>query len=132
MTIRIILISIMMCIYYNLIIIYILYIIIRLIPKCFGISYCHIVILSLLSLLSYCIYMIVFQHLNYVFHYDFHIFSMQRLYIVLYCIQNLAFTLIFNILYIEVYYDCHVFTVQRVYNGQNFYTYHTVSYRIHP
>ena len=120
-----------MCIYYNLIIIYI-YIIIRLIPKCFGISYCPYCLLSLLSLLSYCIYIIAFQYLNYVFHYVCHIFSMQHIYIVLYCMPNFAFTLIFNILDIEVHYDCHVFTVQRVYSGQNFYIYHTVSYRIHP
>ena len=72
--------------------------------------------------------MIVFQYLNYVFHYDFHIFSMQHLYIVLYCIQNLAFTLIFNTLDIEVYYDCHVFTVQRVYICQNYLRFHTVSF----
>ena len=76
--------------------------------------------------------MIAFQHLNYVFHYVCHIFSMQHLYIVLYCMEKFAFTLIFNTLDIEVHYDCYVFTVQRVYSGQNFLTYHTVSYRIHP
>ena len=75
--------------------------------------------------------MIVFQHFNYVFYYDCHISSMQRIYIVLYCMQNFAFTLIFNTLDIEVYYDCMIFTVQGVYIGQNFYAYHTVSYRIH-
>ena len=57
---------------------------------------------------------------------------MQHTYIVLYCMPNFAFTLIFNMLDIEVHYDCYVFTVQRVYSGQNYYIYHTVSYRIHP
>ena len=47
-----------MCIYYNLIIIYI-YIIIRLIPKCFGISYCPYCLLSLLSLLSQLSYTVI-------------------------------------------------------------------------
>ena len=53
---------------------------------------------------------------------------MQHIYIVLYCMQNFAFTLIFNILDIEVYYDCHVFTVQRVYICQNYLGFHTVSF----
>ena len=57
---------------------------------------------------------------------------MQHSYIVLYRKLNFAFTLIFNILGIEVNYDSYVFTVHRVYSGQNFYTFHTVSYRIHP
>ena len=57
---------------------------------------------------------------------------MQHTYIVLYYMQKFAFTLIFNILYIEVHYDCMIFSVHRVYSGQNFYIYHTVSYRIHP
>ena len=90
-----------------------------------------VAMLQLLQLLQYN-QLIVFQHLNYVYHYDCHIFSMQHIYIVLYCMPNFAFTLIFNILDIEVHYDCHVFTVQGVYSGQNFYIYHTVSYRIHP
>ena len=77
-------------------------------------------------------YLIGLQYFNYVFHYVCLIFSMQHAYIVLYCIVIFAFTLIFNILDIEVHCDCYVFTVQRVYNGQNFYIYHTVSYRIHP
>ena len=75
--------------------------------------------------------LIVVQYLNYVFNYVCHIFSMQHSYIVLYCMPNFAFILIFNILDIEVHCDCHVFTVHRVYNGQNFYIYHTVSFRIH-
>ena len=131
MTIRIILISIMKCIYYNLIIIYI-YIIIRLIPKCFGISYCHIVILSLLS---YChnVFIWLFFNTLITFSITIAIFSQCSTYILSYIyMPNFAFTLIFNILDIEVHYVCHVFTVHRVYNGQNFYTYHTVSYRIHP
>ena len=94
----------------------------------------HFVILSLCHICHFvtCIYIIAFQYLNYVFYYVCHFFSMWHLYIALYCMPNFAFTLIFNTLGIEVHYDCLVFTVQRVYNGQNFYTYHTVSYRIHP
>ena len=77
-------------------------------------------------------YLIGLQYFNYVFHYVCHIISIQHIYTVLYYMWNFAFTLIFNILDIEVHYDCHVFTVHRVYNGQKFYTFHTVSYRIHP
>ena len=89
-------------------------------------QYCSI------AVIAECVYNTVFQYLNYVYHYDCHIFSMQHTYIVLYCMPNFTFTLIFNTLDIEVHYDCLVFTAQRVYSGQKFLTYHTVSYRIHP
>ena len=71
-------------------------------------------------------YQFVFQYFNYVYHYDCHIFSIQHIYIVLYCMWIFAFTLIFNILDIEVHYDCYVFTVKRVYSGQNYLGFHTV------
>ena len=117
-----------MCIYYNLIIIYI---IIRLIPKFFWIFLLSLLSIVLIVLIVFCILFIVFQHINYVYHNDCYIFSMQHLYIVLYCIANFAFTLIFNTLDIEVHYDCYIFSMHRVYSGRFFYTYLTVSYRIH-
>ena len=30
-----------------------------------------------------------------------------------------------------MHYDCYIFSMHRVYSGRFFYTYHTVSYRIH-
>ena len=81
-----------MCIYYNLIIIYIYnYKINSKVLLGFILSFviCHFVTLY---------YMIVFQHFNYVNQYDYHIFQIHHTYSVLYSIAILCFSLIFNTL----------------------------------
>ena len=53
--------------------------------------YCFIALLIFIDLLIRYNQLIVTQYFNYVFYYDFHIFSMQHTYIVLYCIVIFCF-----------------------------------------